>query len=202
MPAILSKEEILQQLLETSEAFIQFNAGINTKDFFYQPADKWSVVQNVTHLTTASKSSLLAFILPKFFIRLYTGKPNRPSRTYDELVTKYKAKLAAGGRASGRFIPQPVGIEKGKEKILTDFSKAMNRLSAIIQRKWSDGQLDQYIAPHPLLGKITLRELCYFTIYHTWHHLANIKERLNKKSDFAGLPLPACTELTTKGNGL
>lgn len=181
MPAILTKEEILQQLKETSKELTQFNSGINSEDFFYQPADKWSVVQNVTHLTTASKSTLLAFMLPKLIIRLYTGKPNRPSRTYDELVTKYKSKLAAGGRATGRFIPKPVAIEKGKEKILADFSNAMNRLSATIQRKWNDGQLDQFIAPHPLLGKITLRELCYFTIYHTEHHLAIIKERLNEK---------------------
>ena len=181
MPAILSKEEILQQLQEVSKEFIQFNASINSEEFFYQPTDKWSVVQNVTHLTTASKSTLIAFMLPKFFIRFYTGKPNRSSRTYEELVTKYKAKLAAGGRASGSFIPKPVAVEICKEKILADFSKAMNRLSATIQRKWSDGQLDQYIAPHPLLGKITLRELCYFTIYHTRHHLANIKERLKEK---------------------
>jgi hypothetical protein len=181
MPGILSKKEIIQQLFEVSNEFVEFNADINSKDFFYQPADKWSVVQNITHLTTASKSTLLAFMLPKFIIRLYTGKPNRPSRTYDELVTKYKLKLEQGGRASGRFIPKPVTIEKGKEKILTDFSKAMTRLSATIDRKWNDEELDQYIAPHPLLGKITLRELCYFTIYHTRHHLANIKERLKEK---------------------
>lgn len=45
--------------------------------------------------------------------------------------------------------------------------------------QWEDAALDQYLAPHPLLGKITLRELGYFTIYHTEHHLAIIKERLN-----------------------
>jgi hypothetical protein len=38
-----------------------------------------------------------------------------------------------------------------------------------------EAKLDNFIAPHPLLGKITLRELCYFTIYHTQHHLHNIK---------------------------
>jgi len=54
----------------------------------------------------------------------------------------------------------------------------MDKLIIAIEKKSTDTQLDQYIAPHPLLGKITLRELGYFTIYHTQHHLAIIKDRL------------------------
>jgi hypothetical protein len=56
----------------------------------------------------------------------------------------------------------------------------MSRLANAIDKKWADSQLDQYIVPHPLLGKITLRELCYFTIYHTYHHLAIVKERVSE----------------------
>ena len=68
------------------------------------------------------------------------------------------------------------------------FSGAMNRLAVIIYKKWKDAQLDQYIAPHPLLGKITVRELCYFTIYHTQHHLNIIKERLTTYQTAGKLP--------------
>ena len=67
----------------------------------------------------------------------------------------------------------------GKEKVLDSFNKSMEILICTINNKWKDSQLDQYLAPHPLLGKLTLRELCYFTIYHTEHHLHIIKERLN-----------------------
>ena len=181
MPNILNKEELVQQMAEASKELTEFSTGINNELFFYLPVDKWSIAQNITHLTIAAKNTLPAFNLPKFIIRLYAGRPNRPSRTYDELVVKYKLKLEQGGRASGRFIPKPVLPETGKEKILADFSKSMSRLSIAIQTNWSDKQLDQYIAPHPLLGKITLRELCYFTIYHTYHHLAILKERLKEK---------------------
>lgn len=173
----MSKEEIIGQLSNSSKEFTSFCSGINDQLFFYQPPAKWSVAQNVTHLVTAANSTRLAFLLPKFVVRLYTGKPNRPSRTYDELVTKYKLKLAQGGRASGRFVPKPVLPTAGKEKTLELFSVAMQRLSSSIFKKWNDPQLDRYIAPHPLLGKITLRELCYFTIYHVQHHLNIIKER-------------------------
>ena len=176
MPEILSKQEIIQQLLEASKELSAFGVCISDEIFFYQPAEKWSVAQNITHLITATMSTIPAFKLPKFIVRLYAGKPNRPSRTYDELVAKYKLKLEQGGRASGRFIPKQVDSGEGKENILQTFSVSMNKLADTIQKKWNDRQLDQYIAPHPLLGKITLRELCYFTIYHTHHHLHIIKK--------------------------
>jgi hypothetical protein len=32
--------------------------------------------------------------------------------------------------------------------------------------------------PHPLLGKITAREMIYFTVYHSEHHVAATKKRL------------------------
>ena len=44
--------------------------------------------------------------------------------------------------------------------------------------KWSEQQLDKIIAPHPLLGKLTFREILYFTIYHAKHHQLQIKRHL------------------------
>lgn len=178
MPAILSKEEILMRSTEVSHEFSSFCSVINDELFFRQPPAKWSVAQNVTHLITSANMTRLVYHLPKFIVRIYSGRPNRPSRTYDELVTKYKLKLEQGGQASGRFVAKPVMPEEGKEKILETFTRSMNQLITTIQKNWTDSQLDLYIAPHPLLGKITLRELCYFTIYHTEHHLCIIKERL------------------------
>lgn len=179
MPGSLNKEEIVQQLETVSKELTGFCFTINKELFFQQPADKWSIAQNVKHLIIATDSARLAFSLPKFVVRLYAGKPNRPSCTYDELVAKYTLKLKQGGRASGRYIPKLISPEENQEKILHGFLKAMNQLAGCIQKKWADPQLDGYIAPHPLLGKITLRELCYFTIYHTGHHLNIIKERVN-----------------------
>lgn len=162
------------------EDFTGFCAGIDTEAFFRQPLKKWSVAQNVKHLIVSANATKLAFSLPKIIVRLYTGKPNRPSRSYEELVTKYKTKLQQGGKASGQFVPAIIAPDTGKENMLNSFSKSMNRLIDNIEKKWPDEKLDQYIAPHPLLGKITLRELCYFTIYHTQHHLNIIKERLHE----------------------
>jgi len=178
MPAISTKDEILAQLKLAGTEFTSCCSGISHEQFFRQPAEKWSVAQNVTHLITSANMTRLAYRLPKFILRLYTGKPNRPSRNYDELVAKYNLKLVQGGRASGQFNTKPVPENRGKENILRSYYKAMETLSTTIQQQWADPQLDQYLATHPLLGKLTLRELAYFTIYHTEHHLNIVKERL------------------------
>lgn len=178
MPANLSKEEIIQQLETVTKQFSGFCLNINDEVFFKQPQDKWSVVQDVKHLITSADTTRLAFSLPKFIVRLYAGKPNRFSRSYDELVAKYKIKLEQGGKASGRYVPKPVSQKMSKEKMLNTYEKLMSALIASINKNWKDPQLDQYLAPHPLLGKITLRELCYFTIHHTLHHLNSIQQRI------------------------
>ena len=180
MTGNLSLEEINDRLLDATNEFVGYSLDIDEKIFFEQPAAKWSIAQNVQHLIISAKRTKLAYSLPKFIIKLYVGKPNRSSRTYDELVEKYKLRLKEGGRATTTFIPKPIPSTVGKLKMLQGFSKSMTHLSETITNKWTDKKLDLYIAPHPLLGKITLRELCYFTIHHTYHHLETIKTRLQE----------------------
>jgi hypothetical protein len=175
MASGLSVIEISDQLRAVTSAFNNYCSNLDDEQFFFQPSGKWSAAQQVKHLITATNTSRLAFTLPKFIVRMVGGKPNRPSRTYDELVAKYKDKLEKGGRASGRYIPKAIPASYGKEKLLGNFTKAMNRFSGSV-KKWKEPQTDDYIAPHPLLGKITLRELSYFTIYHTQHHLESIQK--------------------------
>lgn len=172
---IVSKQEIVIALQEAKHQLIGFCTSIDKNSFFHQPTDKWSIAQNVTHLTVSARITRLAYSLPKFVVRLYGGKPNRKSRSYDELVAKYKFKLEQGGRASGPFIPKPVSADGETKKVLAGFTAKMDKLIVAIEKNWTEEALDNYLARHPLLGRITLRELGYFTIYHTYHHLEIIK---------------------------
>ncbi len=43
--------------------------------------------------------------------------------------------------------------------------------------RWRDSDLDRLRLPHPLLGKLTVREMLYFTLYHNAHHARRIVER-------------------------
>jgi hypothetical protein len=179
MTGHLNTPEIAARLKAAADAFTSYCLSLTDKQFFVQPPGKWSAAQQVKHLIAATNTARYAFTLPAFLVRMVGGTPNRPSRTYDELVAKYKLKLQQGGRASGRYVPKPVRPSFGKEKLLKQFTEAMIGFSAAVENNREDPAHDQYLAPHPLLGKITLRELCYFTIYHTWHHLENIRKQLN-----------------------
>jgi len=172
----MQKEEILKASKAIFNQFTDVCLQIPDERFFLQPQQKWSIAENVDHLIRSIKTTRLPYSLPKFFVRIVFGKPNRDSRSYEELVAKYKMKLEQGGKASGRFIPKTKAVKK--IEIVREWQKRNQQYLESLDLRWKDQQLDQYIAPHPLLGKITLRELCYFTIYHTEHHLNIIKSRL------------------------
>lgn len=177
MLTILNKDDIITTSENIFQQFTGYCRNIPDPTFFLQPPDKWSIAQEVQHLTISVHSSTLAYNLPKFIVRLIAGKPNRPSRSYEGLVERYKEKLAAGGKAGGRYIPKPVPFSTGKITLLDKWEKTTQRYLHIFQKHTTNEQLDKYIVPHPLLGKITLRELCYFNIYHTEHHLNSIKAK-------------------------
>jgi DinB family protein len=176
---LMHKEEIIQASKQIFSEFSDTCLQIPDKKFFYQPGDKWSIAQNVDHLTRAVKTTKLAYSLPKIFVRTLFGKANRPSRSFEELVAKYKLKLAQGGKASGPYLPKTQFTKQ--LALVQKWQKENENYLEAIELKWKDEQLDRYIAPHPLLGKLTLRELCYFTIYHTEHHLNIIKTRLTEQ---------------------
>ena len=167
----MNKQAIIAAAEKSFSAFTLYCNSIQGNIFFDKPGAKWSVAENLQHLIISTNTSTLAFTLPKFVVRWISGRPNRGSRTYGQLVEKYKQKLAAGGAASGRFIPGPLTFKDSKEKILHNWEKATGKHLTALKNNRSEKDLDHYLVKHPLLGKITLRELCYFTIYHTEHHL-------------------------------
>jgi hypothetical protein len=175
----MDKKEIITASKKIFNEFTDTSLQIPDNKFFFLPAEKWSISQNVDHLTRAVKTTKLAYSLPKTFIRILFGKANRPSKTYEELVAKYKLKLAQGGKASGRYLPKTTVTKK--LTLIQKWQRENERYLEAVELNWDDAQLDHYIAPHPLLGKLTLRELCYFTIYHTEHHLNIIKARLTEQ---------------------
>lgn len=176
MNGALTIEEIANRLKIAAGDLTRYCTSLSDEQFFRQPVDKWSPAQQTKHLVKSTDTARLAFTLPKFLVRWIGGKPNRPSRTYDDLVARYKQKLEQGGKASGRYIPKPIPVSYGRERLLQDFERSMKRFARALVRNRTEPDLERYIAPHPLLGKITLRELCYFTIHHSYHHLESIKK--------------------------
>ena len=95
--------------------------------------------------------------------------------SYDETILKYNNALSEGGKATGRYVPS---LNKKKKVLLRKYTKHVDRLNNTIN-KWKEEDLGKYLLPHPLIGKLTIREMLYFTIYHTAHHLEIIKTSLD-----------------------
>ena len=176
----MDRQELSDKLISNHTGFIEYINSLNEQEFMYTLQGKWTAGQQLDHILRAVKPVSLAFRLPGFIPRLLFGKPNRPGRSYGALVEKYKDKLQLGGRASGRFVPGPIAFRQ-REKLAVQLQATVARLSRIISAM-KEEDLDLFILPHPLLGKLTLREMLYFTIYHVEHHLEQVKLNLGHET--------------------
>lgn len=175
---IMTREQIKQALLEGYNAFLIELKGLPDNSLHLAPSGKWSPAQQLEHLIKSVQPVAFAFSLPKFLLAMLLGKSNRPSRTFDDLVAKYKAKLAAGGKSSKPFEP---GIPHDVPSMYKRLEHAVATLCHRMDR-FSEQELDKYILPHPLLGKLTFREMLYFTAYHAGHHQQSVKAMMSKPS--------------------
>jgi hypothetical protein len=111
-------------------------------------------------------------------LKMNFGTANRPSRTYEALVERYNQKLANGGRATRPFVPKSVTLSR-RNAVLTSYEKTIQQFLKRVS-KLNESDLDVYIIPHPLLGKLTLREMLYFTLHHVQHHAQMTAQNLSK----------------------
>jgi hypothetical protein len=175
----MTKAQIIQLLQENHHAFIAYIETLSAEEFLYASTDKWTAAQQLDHIHKSVKPLTQAMGYPTFVSRLLFGKANRPSKTYEELINRYNEKLALGGRASGRFVPPVISTDQ-KDGLIKLVLASVNKLCKRLE-KFSETELDNLILPHPLLGKITIREMLYFTAYHVQHHETIIKRDLNNK---------------------
>lgn len=172
----MNNKEILTAAEKSFALFSKAIVAIDETVFFERPSpEKWSVAEHVQHMITSTNTTTLAYTLPAFIVRWVGGTPNRPSRSYEALVERYLQKLAAGGKASGIFVPKRLTQKDSREKLIQQWEKVAAKFISAFNNN-SESKLDGYLARHPLLGRITLRELGYFTIYHTEHHLNIINQ--------------------------
>jgi hypothetical protein len=171
---IHSKSEISKNL---ENNYLKFIAKLNDLDqhfFELTPNGKWSPAMQLDHLIKSVKPLNQAFKLPTFCFKLLFGKIKRENLTYDNLVDLYLAKIKMGAVATGAFIPPKIEFSK-RPKLIEKFTLENRKFISSLE-KFTESDLDTVLLPHPLLGKITIREMYFFTIYHIEHHLEIIKK--------------------------
>jgi hypothetical protein len=171
---IYNKEDIIAALEEKSLSLIQWISEQDINKFDVSVDEKWSTGQQLSHLTKSIKPLVMILSKPKFVMKLLFGTANRETRDYNAVVEKYNTKLAKGRVATTPFKPS-LFVSGDKKRLLDNYAAYSEKLERLINRL-SEKDLDKLILPHPLLGKLTMREMMFFTIYHTEHHSNSLKK--------------------------
>ncbi len=167
-----TKDEMTIAINEAHQRAQDWFNGIPAANFFHRVGDDWSASDNVDHLIRSVKPLAKAIGLPRLALETMFGRPANPSRTYEEICSIYRDAIAKGGQASGSYLPDPVvpeNMEQAKAELLNQFARAVEKLLAKLEA-WEEDTLDKTQLPHPLLGKLTFREMLYFTTYHILRH--------------------------------
>ena len=175
-----SKVEIISALqakwLDISSLIDQ----VTEEQFTAKPSpDIWSIAEEFDHIIKSASAVSSAMKVNSLVLKWKFGKPNRPIRSYDEILNKYTNALS---KVDGSAVaPSPFISEKGKSFNKADMLNHWNSTLAKLDKrvnKWSDKKLDNILLPHPLLGKMMVRELLYFTHFHTEHHRKNLAKKV------------------------
>ncbi len=144
------------------------------------PEGKWTTGQQTLHLLQSIIPLNNALSLPKYLLRLKFGKANRPVRSYDAIAKRYHERLID---AKGTTFK---GSKNMKVPKLSDKQYILNRLQTEEKklqyktRRISDENLDTVVLPHPLMGKMPVRELIMWTAHHVEHHLDTLKNHYSE----------------------
>ena len=174
----MNKTEIIATTEEKFQDLIDFLEGQDDKKWELGPEGKWTTGQHIIHLIQSGKPLNKALSMPMFVLRYKFGKPNRPVRSYDEVKTKYKTKLAA---AQGPILSpfsqnMPDTSPGGKAQIIGELKKVRDVLLKKIN-KISEKDMDKNLIPHPLLGRMHIREMLMWNAIHVEHHFEILEEK-------------------------
>ena len=176
-----SREEILRSLERLRDDGLTFWADLPPTKFAAPLGDAWSPADNVRHLIKSTTPVTRALLMPALALRVMFGSASAPSASYSQLRDRYRAVLAAGATA-GRFAPKAARVPSDhaawQRELVGQCRDSASDLRQAAAR-WSEADLDVYRLPHPLLGKLTLREMLFFTLYHFAHHQANVVRRMS-----------------------
>ncbi|MFY9224423.1 MAG: DinB family protein [Blastocatellia bacterium] len=180
-----TKDELITAFSKANKDISRYFSSIALAQFFTAPANKWSPAANLDHLIKSITPVTIALRLPTFLLAILFGKATVSSKRVGEVKQIYLGKLAEGAKASRAFTPKNnknlSDPAKGKELLITEWNKATEKLMLSFSQ-WNEDELEKIRLPHPILGKLTVREMMLFTLYHYSHHLNNVEKLLKEKS--------------------
>jgi len=175
----MDKQELTERLDQTFDELSDWSSHLTDQTFIAETRPgKWSAAGHIDHVRKSAKGFSKALSMPKDVLEATFGMGNHSERNYDVIVATYEKTLNAGpisqAAVGGQYHPRDLAGHQRSE-VLTALQETGSNLTKALN-KWSEEDLSRYVVPHPIMGNFTLREMCYFTIHHTLHHLKMLRE--------------------------
>ena len=174
-----SRAEIIAQFKELHQQSLRYWEAFDTTTFVTPFGVAWSPADHVRHLSKAMRALTRGLSLARFKLLIRFGWAFRPSRTYDQMRDTYLAVLP-GFTGRNPFAPKPVDSIGDpvayRDSVMLEYDAALQNLVTAIE-PWSERSLDRYRMPHLVLGKLTVREMLVFVLYHNLHHMHVVARR-------------------------
>ena len=171
----MDKQAIASLIDDSHQKLIDFYKGQDDDSWEMGPEGKWTSGQHALHLLQTLKAINMALSMPKFFLKMRFGKNNREVRGYETVANRYNERLEANkgvtyGPSENMKIPKIRDKEYYLSRLQTESKKLQYKTN-----HWKDRHLDGLVLPHPLMGKMPVRELLMWTSYHTNHHTKSLQ---------------------------
>ncbi len=172
----MEKELLADLLEEKNQTLLNFLNHQDIDKWQERSANKWSSGQHTLHLLECLKHLNNLLSMPKFLLRMKYGKANREVRSYDQIVLGYIQYVKDSNSNT------VINLQNIKSPSLKDKEYLLDRLQVegkklqYKTKKISDLNLDTVVLPHPILGKMPVRELIMWTGHHIEHHTRILQE--------------------------
>lgn len=163
------KYDLLQLIHEKYASFYNWYELENDDDFeIPQVKGKWSPGQHLEHIRKSTKVMCIALNYPRLVLWYKFGRTDRVEQSYDQLRNTYRKATLEGFKSPKTFIPKPIPNSQ-KWNLIGRVKEQEQELNTLVSN-CSESYLSKYQLPHPVFGKLTVREMLLFVAYHTEHH--------------------------------
>ncbi|MGB1286326.1 MAG: DinB family protein [Aggregatilineales bacterium] len=178
MTEIQSREHIADALAIVAEQISTDVSAMTDAQFNAGTEFPWSAAGYLKHLLITMKMFGRGFRMSQEQLATQFGvNDSGESKTFDELVVMYDAKMATGWQAPTPVVPvnyrMPEGIADEKACLLETWQTVNQQILDLLQN-WSEADLDTYQIPHQAIGVITMREMLFFNVHHNREHQQDI----------------------------
>lgn len=173
----MNRQAIVEKFDDHHQRLIDYIRTLTDEEFMYSREDKWTPGQQLQHVLLCVRP-LAQALGNKSFVAAKFGTMERPGLSYDDVIQWYQKALQEGGKAPSMYVPEAVDLSR-KDEIGTELAGEVQALRQNLE-DYSEQELDNLVLPHPLLGKLSIREMLYLMTYHATHHQEKTRENLVK----------------------